>query len=102
MSTELKKGVHWVGIVDWGIRHFHGFELSTHRGTTYNSYLIVDEQVALVDTVWGPFQDQFIENLRAVIDPARIDYVVANHSEPDHSGSLPALMRLCPNAAVVV
>ena len=102
MSTELKKGVHWVGIVDWGIRHFHGYELSTHRGTTYNAYLIMDEKVALVDTAWGPFQEQFIENLRAVIDPARIDFVVANHSEPDHSGSLPALMRLCPNAAVVV
>ena len=102
MSTELKKGVHWVGIVDWGIRHFHGHELSTHRGTTYNAYLILDEKVALVDTVWGPFQDQFIENVRAVIDPARIDFVVANHSEPDHSGSLPALMRLCPNATVVV
>jgi flavorubredoxin len=102
MSTELKKGVHWVGIVDWGIRHFHGYELSTHRGTTYNAYLIVDEKVALVDTVWGPFQEQFIENLRAVIDPAKIEFVVANHSEPDHSGSLPALMRLCPQATVVV
>jgi flavorubredoxin len=102
MSTELKKGVHWVGIVDWGIRHFHGYELSTHRGTTYNAYLIVDEKVALVDTAWGPFQEQFIENLRAAIDPARIEFVVVNHSEPDHSGSLPALMRLCPEAAVVV
>ncbi|MGD1002281.1 MAG: MBL fold metallo-hydrolase [Candidatus Brocadiia bacterium] len=102
MSTELKKGVHWVGVVDWGIRHFHGYELSTHRGTTYNAYLIVDDKVALVDTVWGPFQDEFIENLRAVIDPARIDFIVANHSEPDHSGSLPALMRLCPQATVVV
>ncbi len=102
MSTELKKGVHWVGVVDWGIRHFHGYELSTHRGTTYNAYLIVDEKVALVDTVWGPFHEQFIENLRAVIDPARIEFVVANHSEPDHSGSLPAVMRLCPQATVVV
>ncbi|MGO8703506.1 MAG: flavodoxin domain-containing protein [Candidatus Brocadiia bacterium] len=102
MSTELKKGVHWVGVVDWGIRHFHGYELSTHRGTTYNAYLIVDDKVALVDTVWGPFQEQFIENLRTVIDPARIEFVVVNHSEPDHSGSLPALMQLCPQATVVV
>lgn len=101
MAVQLADGVHWVGVVDWGIKHFHGFELSTHRGTTYNSYLIVDEKIALIDTVWGRFSEEFIENLRSVIDPADIDYVVANHSEPDHSGSLPALMQLCPNATVV-
>ncbi len=102
MITELKKGVYWVGVVDWGLRHFHGHELSTHRGSTYNSYLIQDEKTVLVDTVWGPFQDQLIENIREVIDPARIDIVVTNHAETDHSGSLPALLRLCPNATVVV
>jgi flavorubredoxin len=102
MVTEIAKGVYWVGAVDWGIRHFHGFELSTHRGTTYNSYLIRDEKTVLVDTVWDPFQDEWLDSLRAVVDPAKIDIVVANHAEPDHSGSLPALMRLCPSAAVVV
>ena len=102
MPQELKPGVFWVGIVDWGIRHFHGFELSTHRGTTYNAYLIRDEKTALVDSAWGPFQDEFIENLRTLVDPASIDYVVVNHAEMDHSGSLPALMELCPNATVVV
>jgi flavorubredoxin len=102
MAVELKEGVLWVGVVDWGIRHFHGFELSTHRGTTYNSYLIIDEKVALVDTAWGPFEEDYIRHLRATIDPARIDYVITNHAEPDHSGSLPAVMRLCPNATVVV
>ncbi|MCY2924907.1 MAG: MBL fold metallo-hydrolase, partial [Planctomycetota bacterium] len=101
MVVQLADGVHWVGVVDWGIKHFHGYELSTHRGTTYNSYLIVDEKIALVDTVWGRYADEFIENLRSVIDPAKIDYVVANHSEPDHSGAMPALMQLCPNATVV-
>ena len=80
MVTELAKGVYWVGIVDWAIRHFHGFELSTHRGTSYNSYLIVDSKTALVDTVWDPFQDEWLESLRSVIDPARIDYVIANHA----------------------
>ena len=102
MVTEMAKGVYWVGVVDWGIRHFHGYELSTHRGTSYNAYLILDEHAVLVDTVWDPFQDQLLENIREVIDPARIDIVVANHAEPDHSGSLPAIMRHCPEATVVV
>ena len=102
MVTELAKGVYWVGVVDWGLRQFHGHELSTHRGSTYNSYLIVDEKTVLVDTVWGPFQDQLIENIRQVVDPAKIDIVVANHSETDHSGSLPAVMRHTPGATVIV
>ncbi len=102
MITELTRGVYWVGVVDWAIRHFHGFELSTHRGTSYNAYLIVDDKVALVDTVWGPFADQLIQNISHVIDPAKIDYVIANHAEVDHSGSLPAVMRATPNATVVV
>ena len=102
MVTELKKGVYWVGVIDWAIRKFHGHELSTHRGTTYNSYLIVDEKVVLVDTVWGPFQDQLIENIRQIIDPAKIDIVVANHAETDHSGSLTAVMRVTPQADLIV
>lgn len=102
MITELKKGVYWVGVVDWGLRHFHGHELSTHRGSTYNAYLIIDEKVVLVDTVWSPFQDQLIENIRTLIDPSKIDIVVANHSESDHSGALPAVMRHAPKATLVV
>ena len=92
-GNSLTEGVYWVGVVDWALRAFHGHELSTHRGSTYNSYLIIDEKIVLVDTVWGPFQDQLIENIREVIDPAKIDIVVANHAETDHSGSLPAVMR---------
>jgi len=102
MVTELAKGVYWVGVVDWAIRHFHGHELSTHRGTTYNAYLIRDEKTVLVDTVWGPFEDALIENICQVVDPSKIDLVVANHAEPDHSGGLPAVMRHCPQATVVV
>jgi flavorubredoxin len=102
MATELTTGIDWVGVVDWGLKHFHGFELSTHRGSTYNAYLIRDEKTALVDTVWGPFAEEFVENVRELIDPAKIDYVIANHAEPDHSGGLPAIMRLCPEATVVV
>ena len=102
MVTELKKGIWSVGVVDWGLKHFHGFELSTHRGSSYNSYLIVDEKIALVDTVWGRFSSEFIENVREVVDPSKIDYVIAQHAESDHSGSLPALLQLCPNAKLVV
>ena len=102
MITELMEGVYWVGVVDWALRQFHGHELSTHRGSSYNAYLIVDEKIVLVDTVWGPFQDQLIENICEVVDPAKIDIVVANHAEVDHSGALPAVMRHAPNATVVV
>ena len=102
MAVELAKGVYWVGAVDWGIRHFHGFELSTHRGTTYNAYLIVDEEVVLVDTVWEPFAQELLRNVSEIVDPAKITYVVANHAEVDHSGGLPAVMRAAPDATVVV
>ena len=102
MTVELKKGVHWVGVVDWGLRLFHGHELSTHRGSSYNAYLIQDEKTVLVDTVWEPFTDEFMANLRRLVDPADIDIVVANHSEVDHSGALPAVMRHAKNAELVV
>ncbi len=102
MIAELAKDVYWVGVVDWGLRHFHGHELSTHRGSTYNSYLILDEKIVLVDTVWGPFSDVLLSNIRELVDPSSIDIVVTNHSEADHSGALPAVMRHCPNAMVVV
>ena len=99
---ELKKGVYWVGATDWKVRHFHGYELSTHRGSTYNSYLIKDEKTVLIDTVWEPLTDRFLENLREVIDITKIDYVVMNHFEPDHSGALPVIMEYIPNATVIV
>ncbi len=102
MVTELTKGVYWVGVVDWALRQFHGHELSTHRGSSYNAYLIVDEKIVLVDTVWSPFQDKLIDNIREVVDPASIDIVVANHAEVDHSGSLPAVLKHVPNATLVV
>jgi flavorubredoxin len=102
MATELAKGVYCVGVVDWGRREFHGHELSTHRGTSYNAYLIRDEKTVLVDTVWGPFADRLIENIREVVEPAKIDIVVANHAELDHSGSLAEVMRRAPNAELVV
>ena len=102
MNVQLVKGIHWVGVVDWGLRQFHGHELSTHRGSSYNAYLIRDEKTVLVDTVWDPFQAKLIENIRELVDPAKIDIVVTNHSEPDHSGALPAVLRHCPKATVIV
>ena len=102
MVVEIAKNIYWVGVTDWGIRRFHGFELSVHRGTTYNAYLIKDEKTVLVDAVWGPHADEFIAKVREVVDPATIDYVVCNHSEPDHAGALPDIMRLCPNATMIV
>jgi flavorubredoxin len=102
MIIELKKNVFWVGVTDWETRTFHGHELSTHRGTTYNSYLILDEKNVLVDTAWEPFRDLLIRNIAQVIDPAKIDIIVANHSEMDHSSALPALTHYAPGATVVV
>jgi len=102
MITEICKGVYWVGVVDWALKHFHGYELSTLRGSSYNSYLITGDKNVLVDTVWGPFSEQLIKNIREIMDPAKLDMVVANHSEVDHSGGLPAVMRHAPDARVVV
>ncbi len=102
MPFEIRNNIHWVGIVDWDLRHFHGHELSTHRGSTYNAYVILDDKKVLVDTVWEPFANEFLRELRKVVDPAAMDYVVVNHAEMDHSGALPALMRLCPNATLIV
>jgi flavorubredoxin len=100
MITEIKKGVYWVGVVDWELRHFHGHELTTERGSTYNAYLIVDEKVALIDSVWSPYSAQLMAKIREIIDPARIDYVIANHAEVDHAGSMAEVMKHCPNATM--
>lgn len=97
--AELAKGVYWVGVVDWNLRDFHGY--ATPKGTTYNAYLIVDEKIALVDTVKSHFAGEMIKQIQKIIDPTRIDYVISNHIEMDHSGSLPVLMRLIPNAKVI-
>ncbi len=96
----VKNNVSWVGKVDWELKKFHGNEYSTHKGTTYNSYLVQEEKVALIDTVWRPFADQFVDRLAAVIDLDRIDYVIANHAEVDHSGALPELMRHIPDTPI--
>ncbi|MHA2180887.1 MAG: anaerobic nitric oxide reductase flavorubredoxin, partial [Promethearchaeota archaeon] len=100
MSFNIKNNVFWVGKVDWELRKFHGNEYSTHRATTYNSYLIREEKVALVDTVWIPYSKEFVKNLSKEIDLDKIDYVIANHAEIDHSGGLPELMEKIPDTPI--
>ncbi len=91
-NTELAKGIYWVGAIDWDVRDFHGY--STYKGTTYNAFLIVDKKVTLFDTVKRSHLDELLQNIRAIIDPAKIDYLVMNHVELDHSGSLPEMMDI--------
>jgi len=100
MKFKITSSVDWVGKIDWELRKFHGEEYSTHRGTSYNSYLVKDEKIALIDTVWMPFAKEFAENLSKEIDLSKIDYVIANHAEMDHSGALPELMRRIPDKPV--
>lgn len=97
--VEIRKGIYWVGAIDWGIRSFHGY--STPRGTTYNAYLIRDKKTVLVDTVKSCKCDEMLARIRKVVDPAEIDIIVTNHVEMDHSGSLPRLSELCPSAEIV-
>ncbi|MEW6264403.1 MAG: anaerobic nitric oxide reductase flavorubredoxin [Thermodesulfobacteriota bacterium] len=100
MSCQIKDGIDWVGKVDWELRKFHGEEYSTHRGSTYNSYLVRDQKTALIDSVWFPFGEEFVGELAKLIDLDRIDYIIANHGETDHSGGLPALLRAVPGKPV--
>ena len=100
MKKNIKNNTFWVGKVDWELQNFHGSEYSTHKGSTYNSYLIEEEKTVLIDTVWAPFSEEFVDNLAKEIDLNKIDYIVANHGEVDHSGSLPALMKRIPNKPI--
>lgn len=97
---KISDTVSWVGKIDWELNKFHGDEYSTHKGSSYNSYLIRDEKTVLIDTVWEPFSKEFVANLKKEIDLKEIDYIVANHAEIDHSGALADLMREIPNTPV--
>jgi flavorubredoxin len=97
---KIKDNIFWVGKKDWELRKFHGEEFSTHRGSTYNSYIIKDKKTVLVDTVWTPFHREFIDNLEENIGLKNIDLIVVNHTEQDHSGSLPYLMEKLPNLPI--
>jgi len=89
--VEILKDVHWVGAVDWNLRDFHGY--STEKGTSYNSFLILDDKITLFDTVKKPFRSDLMHNIRRLVSPEKISYVVVNHVEMDHSGSLPEVIE---------
>ena len=90
-SVKIADGIFSVGVADWNIRDFHGY--STYQGTTYNAYLILDDKITLIDTVKNEFGDQLLANISAIVDPKKIDYVISNHTEMDHSSSLPRVMH---------
>jgi flavorubredoxin len=98
-KVELKKGIYWVGAIDWNIRDFHGY--STPYGTTYNAYLILDDKNVLVDTVKAPFYLEMLGRISEIIDPAKIDVIVSNHVEMDHSGSLTQMVERIGNPTVI-
>ncbi|MHA1132005.1 MAG: FprA family A-type flavoprotein [Candidatus Helarchaeota archaeon] len=99
MKNEIMNNVYYVGIIDWNLRNFHG--CSTHRGSTYNSYLVLDDKIALIDNVKAPFVDEFLKNIKEVIGTKKIDYLICNHLEGDHTGTLPILTKKYPEAQIV-
>ena len=97
-AMKISEGVYWVGAVDWNLRNFHGYE--TEKGSTYNAYLILDEKITLVDTVKAGFEGEMLARIASVVDPEKIDVIISNHAEPDHSGALPYIKGIAKNAAV--
>lgn len=85
-AIKITDKVYWVGAIDWELRDFHGY--TTSRGTTYNAYLILGEKPILIDTVKAQFYDEMMARIKSVIEPEKIAYIVSNHAEMDHSGSL--------------
>jgi len=89
-AVQVTEDVWWVGAIDWNIRDFHGYQ--TRRGSTYNAYLILADKITLIDTVKAPFREEMMARIASIVDPGKIQYIVSNHSEMDHSGSLPEVV----------
>jgi len=100
MRKQVKNNVSWIGYLDWDLQKFHGEDFTIHNGSSQNAYLIEEEKTVLMDTVWAPHQFEFLKNLASEIDLHKIDYIVVNHGENDHSGSLPALMEKIPGTPI--
>ena len=97
-AMKIGEGIYWVGAIDWNLRNFHGYE--TEKGSTYNAYLIIDEKITLIDTVKEGFENEMLSRIRSVIDPAKIDIIISNHAEPDHSGAIPFMKNIAKNAQI--
>lgn len=98
---EIKPDIHWIGAMHPELRVFDDL-FPTEHGTTYNSYLVKGtDKIAIIDTVKAKFTDQFMDKIKSLVDPARVDYIIVNHTEPDHTGSLAYLLEQCPNATVI-
>lgn len=100
MKKLVKNNVYWVGKMDWELESFHGSDYSINHGSSQNAYLIQEEKTVLIDTVWKPHSTEFVDNLASEIDLNKIDFIVMNHGEVDHSGSLPALMEKIPGTPI--
>ncbi|NLV86944.1 MAG: MBL fold metallo-hydrolase [Clostridiales bacterium] len=100
MKRQIKNNVYWIGKIDWELETFHGADYSIDNGSSQNAYLIQEEKTVLIDTVWKPHSTEFIDNLKSEVDLEKIDFIVMNHGEIDHSGSLPALMEKIPDTPI--
>lgn len=98
-AVQIKPDIYWVGVKDWNLREFHGY--NTPDGSTYNSYLIMDEKITLVDGVKAYLTHEQLERIKSVVDFSKISYLVVNHVEQDHSGSIPEIMKLAPQAVII-
>ena len=100
MRRHIKNNVSWVGYIDWELETFHGDDYSIMNGSSQNAYLVEEEKTVLIDTIWTPHRFDFVENLKKEIDLKKIDFIIANHGECDHSGSLTALMAEIPDTPI--
>lgn len=98
LAKKINDSVYWVGAIDWQVRDVHGY--STEKGTTYNAYLIIDEKITLIDNVKEEFASEMIQRIESIVDPAKIEVYISNHTEPDHSGSLREILKLMPKAKI--
>ncbi len=98
--VKLKDGIYWVGAIDWAVRDFHGY--ITPRGTTYNNYLIFDDEITLVDAVKEDFTEISLKNIRALVEPSKIRHIIVNHIENDHASGLDRIKSFCPEADIYI
>ncbi len=98
-AVKIAENIYWVGVIDWSLRNFHGYE--TSRGSSYNAYLILDDKVTLIDTAKVDFADELLARISSVIEPEKIDLIISSHVEPDHSGALKKVAALAKNAEII-